>query len=996
MGRTVQQVEFRLLGPLEVLVDGRRVPLGGSRQDKLLAVLLLDQDRVVTPARLIDALWDEDPPETARKQVHNAIAAVRGRLGPARDLLVTEGGGYRVDVAPDAVDVHRFRRAVETADGRIQGGDPASAATALADALLLWRGPALAGLTGRVLEAAAAKLDEQRVAATETLFGVRLDLGEAADLVPELVRLVAEHPLRERLAFLLMLALHRGGRGGEALRVFERTRVLLAEELGVDPGPELRDLHQRLLRDDPAPAPARSAPSQLPRDIADFTGRRPEVDRLLGLLSASGGTAVVITALDGMAGVGKTTLAVRIGHLLASSFPDGQVFLDLHGFTPGQEPVSAAAALDFLLRGMGVPPEQVPDDLDARAGRWRSVLAGKRVLVLLDNALDSAQLRPLLPGAPGACVLATSRRRLADLEGASSISLDVMPADDAIALFHAVLGTPVDRDRAAEVVALCGFLPLAIRIAASRLRSRPHWTIADLARRLRDERRGLSELSSGDRSVSAAFAVSYQHLDVRQRRAFRLLGLHPGPLFDAHSAAALLDVTADEAERLLEDLLDVHLLLGHVDGRYRFHDLLRRHARALAEQREAPRDVVSALRRLAEHHVELGLAVERVIDPGRDLGLPAPHRRSALPHVETPADARAALAAAQPNVLPLVRAALDRGLLDVAWQVPVALGPGLLRHGHVEQALAGYEHGLEAARAQDAAAAATVHRNLGVALLGIGRFAEATRTLRHGLDIERERGDERGVGRMLANLGIAHIRLGRHDEAVVALNRAVEALERHGNPRDLAAALANLGVVRTRLGHHEAAVEHHLRALAINTDLGNEYMVASSHLNLGWLHIRSGRLTPAREHLDEALAHSRRIGDREIEARALHHLADCARRQGLLAEALDTGRAALVLGREIGNRDVEVFALDVLGEVHRDLGDAEAARDCFSGALRLTDGAPTIRDVLAHDGLARLAADRGDTTAAASHWSAAAEIAAAARLPEAADFRRRLDEVART
>lgn len=982
MGRTAHEVEFRLLGTLEVRVGGRRAPLGGARQEKLLAALLLDPDRVVTTQRLIDVLWDEDPPDTARKQVHNAIASVRRVLGPARDVLVTDGVGYRVDVEPEQVDVHRFRQAVEVAGLRAGRGEPGAAAEALADALGLWRGPALAGLSGHVLEAAAATLDEQRLAAREALLRLRLDQGEAAALVPELLGLVGEHPLREGLAGLLVLALHRAGRHGEALRAYERTRSLLAAELGVDPSPELRELHERVLRHDPdvaAPRPAH-VPSQLPHDIADFTGRVPEVDRLLALASANRGTAVVITALDGMAGVGKTTLAVRAAHLLAGEYPDGQVFLDLHGFTPGQEPVSAATALDFLLRSVGVPPEQVPEDLDERAGRWRSVLAGRRVLVLLDNALDSAQLRPLLPGSAGACVLATSRRRLSGVDGATTLSVDVLPDDDACDLFTSVVGTPVDREEVAEVVSLCGFLPLAIRIAASRLRSRPHWTVADLVRRLRDERRRLTELASGDRSVLAAFTVSYQHLDARQRRAFRLLGLHPGPLFDAHSAAALLDAGVDETEQLLEDLLDVHLLVGHVDGRYRFHDLLRHHARMLAEQRENTADAVAALRRVAEHHIALGLAAERAVDPGRDLGVPEPHHRSALPRTTSSATG---------HLLPLVRATAERGLHDLAWRVPVALGPGLLRQGHVEEALAGYEQGLVAARhTGDPAAAAVVHRNLGVALLGLGRFAEAGRVFRAGLDIEEARGDRHGAGRMLTNLGIAHLRRGRHDEAVAVLRRALDLLERWGAPRDRAAALANLGNAQTRMGRYEEAVGHHLRALAINTELDNRFMVASSLLNLGWLHIRSGRLDRALDHLEAALAQSRRVGDREIEARALHHLADCLRRRGDPARALEAGRAALVLAREIGNRDVEAYVLTVLGHVHADLGAPEAARDCFTRALALaTARGDTVKEAYARHGLALLA---DDPSSARAHWTRALEVAEATGLPEAEEFRRRL------
>lgn len=1001
MGRRTDGVEFRLLGPFEALVGGRRVPLGGSRQEKLLAALLLRPGRLVTAARLVDALWDEDPPDTARKQVHNAIAAARRRLGAFRDLLITDGTGYRIDATADQVDAHRFRLAVATAEDQVGRGEPGLAVATLSEALLLWRGPALDGLTGRALEAEAAALEEQRLAAHETLIGLRLDLGDTSTLVPELVHLVQEHPLRERLRHHLVLALYRAGRQPEALLAYERTRAALAAELGVDPGPELRELHRRMLRDEPAPPPVtpREPPaaslSQLPHDIADFTGRAAELDRVLGLVSPTDGTAVVITTLDGMAGVGKTTLAVRAAHLLRTAFPDGQVFIDLHGHTPGQEPLTATAALDRLLRGVGVPPEQVPDGVTERSSRWRSELAGKRVLVLLDNVADGGQLRPLLPGGATAGVLATSRRRLSDLDGTVSFSLDVMDRDDGIALFRAVVGDErvlAEPAATAEVVAHCGLLPLAIRIAASRLRHRPTWTVAHLADRLRDERRRLTELAVGDRSVPAAFNVSYHHLDARQQRAFRLLGLHPGPLFDLHAAAALLDVPPDEAEMLLEGLLDVHLLIGHAIDRYRFHDLLRHHAHSLAGRLESAADREAALRRLGEHLVDLGTAVERVIDPGRDLKVPAPRRRSSLPPLRTATDARRVVAAVQPNFQPTIRAALDHGLHDLVWRLAVVFGTGLMRQGYVEDALSGYEHALDAARrVDDLDALAVVYRDLGVAHLGAGRFAAAHRTFELGLAIEEARGDRRGAGRMLSNLGIACIRSGRYDEAVTALCRALELAEGFGTPRDLAAVLSNLGVAHAKTGRYDEAAHHHRRALAINTELDNPYMIASSLLNLGWVHTRSGDLVVALDHLRRALSLGGRIGDREIEARGLHFLSDCLRRLGKLEDALDAGRSALVLAREIGSPDVEGQALCALGEVHYDLGAPDAAGECFARVVGLGD--QDVKSALAHDGLARIAALRGDHAVALDHWEKALAIATRACLPETADIRRRLAEV---
>ncbi|OLF11721.1 hypothetical protein BLA60_12445 [Actinophytocola xinjiangensis] len=598
-------MEFRLLGSLEVWIDERRYRLGGSRQERLLAALLINANSVLTTAKLIDVLWEGSPPETAQRQVHNAIGALRRSLGPARTMIVTDGPGYRADVADAWIDAAQFGHAVDRAQREAAAGDRSAAVRTVSEALRLWRGPALAGLSGYAIETAAARLGEQRLAALELLAGWKLERGEAASIIPELSDAVAEHPLRESLRCQLMLVLCRSGRQSEALAVYEQARTLLAEELGMDPGPDLSRLHQQILRSDAepltgmaggsaevavnhAPGPdlttATGGPNFLPYDIMDFTGRTTEIDRLLSTTVPATGTAVLINALDGMAGTGKTALAVRVAHLLAGHYPDGKLFLDLQGHTPGQLPLSPAAALDLLLRCLGVPAERVPEGVVPRVGRWRSELEGKRVLVVLDNAESAAQVRPLLPGTSGTRVLVTSRRRLGDLEGASSLSLDVLPPDDAVNLFRRVAGprrTATEPAEVDEVVALCGHLPLAIRIAASRLHNRPSWTVGYLARRLRDGEDRLDELATGDRSVREAFIGSYQHLTAEQRRRFQLLGLHSESDFDVHDAAKLLATTVSETEQLLEDLLDVHLLSQQTAGRYHFYHLLREYARAM-------------------------------------------------------------------------------------------------------------------------------------------------------------------------------------------------------------------------------------------------------------------------------------------------------------------------------------------------------------------------------------------------------------------------------
>ncbi|MEV0614806.1 BTAD domain-containing putative transcriptional regulator [Nonomuraea sp. NPDC050404] len=996
------KAEFRLLGPLEVAVDGGRLSVGGPRQQRLLATLLLNPVEIVSTERLIDELWGEDPPGTAREQIHNAVARLRRSLGSAGQLLATEGAGYRLRVDGELVDAHRFGQVFEAARLSVEAGEPAAAAQTLASALSLWRGPALQGLTGRTIEAAAAGLDQQHLAAREQLLECRLSLGEAAELVPELTELMAEHPFRETLRRQHIIALYRSGRQSDALNAYERTRVLLADELGVDPGSELRLLHQQLLNNDPAlDAPAKPPSAEdlpvahncLPYDIADFTGRADEVRRLLELTGTATETAVVITALDGMAGIGKTTLAVHVAHLLTDVYPDGQLFIDLHGYTPGQRPLTPTAALDVLLDGLGVPPERIPRDFEQRVGKWRSDLAGKRVLVVLDNAKDAQQVRALLPGSPTARVLVTSRRRMSALEGASSFSLELMPPGDAVNLFLRVAG--VDRvtgetEQVAEVVELCGYLPLAIRIATSRFRHRPTWSVAYLADRLRDERRRLLELATEDRSVLAAFSVSYRHLAPAQRRLFRLLGLHPGADFDVYGAAALADAPAGEVEPLLEELLDVHLLTQHAVGRYHFHDLLRQYARTTAEREERPEEHSAAVIRLAEHYLHLGHVAEQVFDPGRHLGELELDRRSELPELPAPGAVRDVIAAERLNFVEVASHMAGAGAHSHAWRLAAALGPLLQRHGYSDEAFEVYDQGLYAARlCADRAGQATLYRHLGVARLGTGDFDDALAALRKSLTLEREvHGDGPGSGRVLSNMAIVHIRLGRFAEAQENLHRALDLLDKDGSAHDRAFFLANLAVVNTKLGRYEEAAACVQRALDIQTGLGNRFAEMLCLVNAGWIYTLSDRLPEARDHLERGLVLGRQLGAVEAEARALYLLADCLRRQDENVAALGSARQALVLARRIQDADVESQSLNVLGQVHHALGDPEAARECYGQVLRL---GLEVKAVPAHQGLGRLALDEGDRAAARTHWEKAQVIAKAARLPEAEEIARDIE-----
>jgi hypothetical protein len=561
--------------------------------------------------------------------------------------LRTVPSGYVLDLAPSDADHGQFTALVAEGRAAVSLGGLDRGVDRLTTGLGLWRGPALADAPAiPAIAAAAGRLDQLRQDARESLADAQLSAGRPGEALAGLAELTTEEPYRERSWWLLMLALHRLGRRPDALAAYRRLWRIWHDQLGVEPSRELRELYRRVLDDVPvpvpvpAPAPApdreppagpvqtgpvRAAPAtpgsrglprpaQLPADPPGFTGRASELDYLLAPLPAPGEPpgAVVISAIDGMAGIGKTALAVHAAHRIADRYPDGQLFLDLRGHTQGAAPVDPGQALDRMLRSLGVVAEWVPAQLDDRAALYRSRLAHRRLLLLLDNAVTDDQVAPLLPGTPGCLVLVTSRHRLTGLDPTHGVSLDPLPVPDAVSLFARLAG-PLRLAREppellVEAVELCGRLPLAIRIAATRLRSHPSWRMRHLVDRLRDHRHRLAELALGGRSAAASFDLSYRRLSPDQQRAYRLLGLHPGPDLDPGGAAALLGTTVAGAGRLLEWLLDAHLLREPVPGRYEFPDLLRAHAASIAHRDEAAATRQAALGRLAAQQRRAGAA----------------------------------------------------------------------------------------------------------------------------------------------------------------------------------------------------------------------------------------------------------------------------------------------------------------------------------------------------------------------------------------------------
>lgn len=972
------RTSLRVLGVVEAFVDGVRVDVGPARQQCVLAALLVDVGRPVTVDQLVDRVWGQRAPERAVGTLHSYLTRVRQALAGIA-TITRRSGSYVLTADERSIDLHRFRTLVARARA---SGEP----ELFDEALGLWRGEAFAGLDTPWLAMVREQLDRERLTAELDRNDVVLALGRHGDVLPDLLARTAEQPLDERLAGQLMLALYQSGRQADALEHFDRTRRRLTDELGSDPSPRLRRLHEAILRGqvDPAePEPKQAPRNDLPGDLADFTGRDAELRHVLAAVPEEVGspTAVVIEAIDGMAGVGKTTLAVHLAHLLVDRYPDAQLFVDLQGHAVDRAAVEPLAALDTLLRALGVPGERIPADLAERSALWRSELAGRRAIVVLDNAADSAQVRPLLPGTSRALTLITSRRRLLDLETARVLSLDLLPHRDAVALFGTVVGDdrPAREPEAVdEVVELCGRLPLALRIAAARLRSRPAWTVAHLARRLRQ---GLSELSVGDRSVAAAFALSYDHLADDRRRLFRLLGLAPGADFDAFDAAALIGAGVDEADGLLEDLVDVHLLDQPTPGRYRFHDLLRDHALAVALEEESEQDRTAALTRLLDYYLHTATAAGGHLGPRAD-DSPVEHPPADAPSFADGGEAVAWLDAEHANLVAAVLHAAEHGPHAHSWRLTRSLWRFYFIRGHVDDWISTHRAALRAATAHgDAPARAEVLKCLGTAHWQARRLPLALEHYQGALALFREIGDRKGEAAVLGNLGLLYDRMGRYLEAVDHHRQDLDLCRLIGDRRGEGTTLSNLGLVCERLGRYDEAFEHCREALVIMREFGDRWSEGETLIHLGIILHRLGRLDEAMGCQREALALMLELADRDREAQVLANLGMVLSDAGEHTEALEHLRRALAITREIGDRTEETSVLNDFGEAHRAAGlpsEADHQR-ALTSALDIGDRHQQAR---AHLGLGHAVVEE-DPEAARLHWELSLTIFQELGVPEA-------------
>jgi len=961
---TAMGVVFAILGPVEVTASERQQPGLAPRQRAVLAYLLLHARTTVSAERLIDAMWGETPPDTARAQVHAALTAIRKVLRElgAASSIETRGAAYVILPEAHQFDLEVFSSRIAASQALVSAGNPSAAVEELRAALAIWRGPPLADVNAAYVTEARTRLDERRLTAAERLMDIELTLGRHAEVIDELSGLVAQHPLRECLSRQLMLALHRSGRQADALRVARAFRTTLAEQQGLDPSRVFVTLEDAILRDDsvlewaaipaaPAALPPKAAKTELaqhspqsrranflPYRVPDFAGRADELDWLICVRSAETGLPT-IAMLDGMAGIGKTTLAIHAANRLGHMYPDGQLFVDLQAHTPGQPPVDVGTALEILLRQLGLAPERIPSGIGERAALWRGELADRRVLVVLDNAVNADQVRPLLPGWSSSLLLITSRRRLTDLDGVQALSLDPLSPKDALDLFTAIVGKRAEAEpiAALDVLQLCGFLPLAVRISAARLHHRPQWSVAYLAARLRDEHHRLKELATPERSVAAAFTVSYQRLESDQQRMFRRLGLHPGRDVEVFAAAALADVSVEHAEAILEDLLDTHVMLQQEPGRYTFHDLLRAHARATVASEEDDEARHGAVTRLLDHYVYTACMAVNLIYPY------VQHRMPQIPQPDTPtvpmheaAEATSWLEAEHANLIAAAVYAAERDWpLHATW-LATELYHYLDRRGYHSDARTLHTAAIHASRRRgDKLGEARALIDLSEVDWRQGEYEQATERARQALALSREIGDRLGEALSLNRLGYVCWRQRDYALALEHYGRALDLCREVGDRIGEAAGLDFLGTVYERMGRYELALDHHREAVQLYREIGSQHGEVDALDNLGLVYRRIGEYQLARDHHRQALALYRQLGYRSDEAEAFNSLGEAARSMGDAAQAIEDHRAAHALARGVGNRPEHARAHHGLALAERGLGRCEQAREHAAHALDL-------------------------------------------------------------
>jgi tetratricopeptide (TPR) repeat protein len=920
------------------------------------------------------------------------------------------------------VDLLRFEALCREGGAAARAGAWPRAAGLLSEALGLWRGSPLEDAASQVLrDACLPRLEQLRLQALEWRIEADLHLGRHGQLIPELQALVGEDPLREHAHAQLMLALYRSGRQGEALAAYQGARRVLVTELGAEPGPGLRELHQQILTGDPAisaPPPEPSddvapaadpahgtavVPRQLPAAIAHFTGRADAFEALAGLARQAGGGAatVIISAIGGTAGIGKTALAVQWGQRNADLFPDGQLYVNLRGYDPAGAAVKPSAAIPGFLQALGVPPAQVPAGQDAQAALYRSLLAGRRMLVVLDNANDSDQVRPLLPGSAGCLVLVTSRSQLTGLvavDGAHPLTVDLLTEEESRDLLTRRLGAvraaaePVAVD---ELAALCARLPLALNITAARAIARPDVPLAALAGQLRDSRGRLAALDTGDgaASVRAVFSWSLRDLDADAARVFRLAGLQPGPGLDRYAAAALAGVTPEHAAGLMDRLARAHLLRPAGPVRYDMHDLLRAYACELAAAADGEAECRAALTRLFDYCLHTAAAAMDTLFPAER------HRRPRVspPAVAAPlltdgAAARAWLDAERASLTAVTQYAAERGWPGHAARLAATLARYLDTGGYYSEALVIHASASHAARCTgDSGAEGTALTNTGTVHMRQGRDQQAVSCFKQAQSLARQVGDRRGEARALGNLGIAvdHAQ-GRYQEAVGYLQQSLELFRELGDRIGEAHDLIDLADIGRRQGRYEQAAGYLRQALQLTREGGDRLGEAYSTGILGLVAQRQGAQEAA-GYLQQSLELFRELGDQDGEAHALNNLGEASRREGRYPQAVSYHQQALDLSRQTLYQPGQAEALNGLGEAFLALGQPDLAQARHSSALALArHTGDRAQQASACHGLARACHAAADHGRARRHWQEALALYTSLGAAEADQVRAQL------
>jgi DNA-binding SARP family transcriptional activator/Flp pilus assembly protein TadD len=1047
------RLEFSLLGTLLVSRDGAAVPIPAGRERVLLAALLLGGGQVLQADELIELLWGLEPPASARASLRNYVKRLRTALGDSGHARIrTQPRGYAISVDTDDLDVSRFEALLRAARVAMRTGSWEQAATRAHAALSLWRGEPLADVASEALaQREVPRLAELRLQALEVRLDACLRLGGHAEAVPELRRLVGVHPLREQLHALLMLALYRSGVQAEALAAYRDARRILFERLGSQPGTRLRELHQQMLSGDPvlavpAPAPpgdggtAPAVPRVLPSAVADFTGREDELAALTALLEHADrrapGTAV-ISAIGGTAGVGKTALAVHWAHQVASRFPDGQLYVNLRGYDLGS-PMPPEDALAGFLRALGVSGRDIPAGVDECAARYRSLLAGRRMLVLLDNARSVEQVRPLLPASPGCMTLVTSRDAMAGLvarEGARRIDLDLLPLADATGLLRTLIGERAAADPgAAEALAEgCSRLPLALRVAAERAVASPTTSLADLVAELTDEQRSLDLLEAeGDQrsAVRAVFSWSYRQLEQPAARAFRLASLHPGPDLDVYSVAALIGGSLEQAAQLLGQLVGASLIqpsgsARRPDGRYTRHDLLRAYARELAIATDPETERRAALTRLFDYYLHAASVATNTLYPPNPDPRPAgpadgdrrpdaprpanngnrpdaprpdaprpdvPRPATPVPPLDTPAAARAWLDAERASLVAVSAHAARRGWPSHASRLAVTLYRYLDTGGYFAEAVTVHNAGRRAARrVGDRGAIAEALNSLGHADLRQGHYQQAIGRFQKAHAHFRAIGQKSGEARALGNLGIAAMKQGDSQQAARHLELAAALLRQTDDQAGQARVLGNLGILAMQQGRYQQAIDYQQQALIIFRAVGDQSGEAHGLRSLGNINGRQGSYESAADHFRQALSLFRMVGDRSGQAHALTDLGDVDLRRGHFDSAARHHLRSLTLFHETGDLAGQAKALNALGSALLSAGRVADAHARHAEALalgrKLGDPGEQAR---AHNGLGRAEHALGDLGEARRQWRQALAFYTRIGTPEADQIRSQL------